>query len=88
MQLTKNVKIGKSQIGQPAPLGWRRFERAFIIVLAPASSAFVTGLGLDDETVKIALLTIGFITSIVKGFGMFLGNGQVYADAPTENNNP
>jgi hypothetical protein len=82
------VKFGVKQVSQPAPLGWRRFERAFIIMIAPAIGAFVTGLKLDPHIANLALLTLGFVTSIVKGFGMFLGNGQMYVDRPGEEPQP
>jgi hypothetical protein len=79
------VKVGFNQIGQPAPLWWRRLERAYIAAFAPALSAFIGGWGFSPDHTAKALLIVTFSMGFVKGFGMILGNGQVYADKPKEN---
>jgi hypothetical protein len=78
-----NVKFGLKQASEPAPLWWRRLERAFFIVLVPAFTLLISDLPLDLATAKLSLTIFGFITSLVKGIGVFLGNGQMYVDRPT-----
>ena len=76
-----DVKFGTDQLGSPAPIGWRRFERVFIMALIPAMLLLVHEWGGINDVLSHRLdLLIGFSGSLVKGIGMFLGNGQEYAD--------
>lgn len=80
-----NTKIGFSQLSKPAPLWWRRLERAYIVALAPAIAAVLTGWGFTSIISTRSLLILTIVTSVVKALGMFLGNGTVYADDHEEN---
>lgn len=79
------VQFGANQVNSPAPKGWRQFERAFIIAIAPATSAFLSAILTNQRHLAIAGASIIFATGIIKGVGLFLGNGQEYPDvAPVE----
>lgn len=74
-----DVKIGPSQLSKPAPLNYRRFVNAYIIIIMPALTAFIATWGFSSVVqTKLGVLLI-FSGSIVKGLGMFLGNGQIYS---------
>lgn len=79
-----DIKFGVSQLSSPAPKGWRNFERAFIIALSPALSGFLAVILTDQRHLAIAGAAIIFANGVVKAFGMFLGNGTVYADREAE----
>lgn len=72
------VKLGADQMSKPAPLGYRRFSNAMIIIILPGLSSLVSGWGLAPTKLNRILLVLTFISAAVKGFGIFLGNGQVY----------
>ena len=81
------VKFGMDQMSSPPPTMWRRFERAYMIVLVPALAAFLHGWGIADPvTLKRADLVIMFSIPLVKFIGVLLGNGQEYADRGIQNN--
>jgi hypothetical protein len=74
-----DVKIGAAQLSKPAPLNYRRFMNAYIIVIIPALTAFIATWGFSSE-VQAKLGTLLILSSaLVKGFGMLLGNGQIYS---------
>ena len=75
------TKFGLEQMESPPPLWWRRLERALIIVVAPAFSAFFTVIIEDERSEIIALASVTFVTAIIKGVGVFLGTDAPY---PTE----
>jgi hypothetical protein len=79
-----SVKFGTDQINSPAPKWWRNFERAYIIVLAPATTGFLVLIGSNlnwpDSVANIAGGTVMFTMSVVKAIGMFLGTGEEYPD--------
>lgn len=75
-----DIKFGVSQLSSPAPKGWRNFERAFIIAFSPALSGFLAVVLTNQRHLAIAGAAIIFVNGVVKAFGMFLGNGTVYAD--------
>jgi hypothetical protein len=81
-KMMSNTKFGWNQLGEPAPRSWRRFERAYLTMLMPAIAAFITGWGFPLALVAKLLLVVTFSGSAVKFVGMFLGNGQEYADKP------
>lgn len=72
------TKFGIDQMASPPPLWWRRLERALIIIVAPATAAYLGDLIHDDQTKKIALSSVVFITAMVKAVGMFLGTDESY----------
>lgn len=75
-----DIKFGINQTGNPAPKGWRQFERAFIIGIAPALLLFVQSWGFTDATANKLLVGITFLTSLIKSIGMFLSNGESYVE--------
>lgn len=72
------TKFGIDQTGSPPPLWWRRFERAFIIALAPAVAALLMSLIEDEKTEAKAISIVTFVTALVKAIGMFLGTEVSY----------
>lgn len=74
-----DVKIGLNQTSKPAPLGYRKFANAYIVCVAPATASLLAAWGFSSDRLAKGLLLITFSTSIVKGLGMILGNGQVYS---------
>jgi hypothetical protein len=75
-----DVKFGLSQVNNPAPKSWRQFERAFIVAVSPALSGFLAVALTNQRHLAIAGAGIIFLNAIIKGFGMFLGNGTEYVD--------
>ena len=77
------TKFGMSQAGSPPPLWWRRFERAMIIGVAPATTAFLM-VAIDDSGVEEkATAAVVFVTALLKSVGIFLGTDTEYPDAPS-----
>lgn len=72
------TKFGIDQTGSPPPLWWRRLERALIIAVAPAVVALLISLIEDEKTEAKAISIVTFVTAIIKGIGMFLGNDHPY----------
>ena len=80
------TKFGLDQTSSPAPLWWRRFERAYIIVLIPGLVVLVQSLGdyrnWEPELKELVTQVLLFSTAAVKAFGMFMGTGEQFPDAP------
>lgn len=74
-----DTKIGLNQVDKPAPLWYRRFTNAYIIVLMPGLASLFTGWGFTDAVTKKILLVIVFSGVAVKATGIVLGNGQIYS---------
>lgn len=73
-----DVKIGLNQTSKPAPLGYRKFMNAYIIVVMPALTSFIAAWGFSTAIqAKLGILLV-LTGAFVKGMGMVLGNGQVY----------
>lgn len=73
MSLQDNLK-------RPAPKWYRKFENAYIIVLAPAIATVISTWGLPELIVNRSLQIIGLTVAIVKAMGMIIANGEVYAN--------
>lgn len=74
-----DTKIGPSQLSKPAPLNYRRFMNAYIIVIMPSLTGFIASWGFSSE-VQAKLGTLLVLSgAVVKGLGMLLGNGQIYS---------
>lgn len=72
------LKTGPAQFDIPAPLGYRRFANAMILFIIPGVTLVVQGWGLTDKITNRWLLLLTFSMSLIKGIGMFLGNGQEF----------
>lgn len=77
-----DTKIGLDQINSPAPLPFRRLTNAMILCFLPMATGLVQGLTMSKDARNIWMLVISAIPFLLKGIGMILGNGQVYA--PTD----
>jgi hypothetical protein len=74
-----NVSIGLNQTSKPAPLGYRKFLNAYIVVVVPAFTTMILVLPIDPTIVKYIFAGLTFTVAVAKGLGMILGNGQTYA---------
>ena len=66
---------------KPAPKGWRRFENAMLLAIIPAATTMVQSWGFKDETLALRLnllIAVG-LSALIKGVGMLVSNGEVYA---------
>lgn len=77
------TKFGIDQIESPPPKWWRRLERAIIIGIAPGITAMMMSVIKDAENQAVAVSCVTLFTGMVKAVGIFLGNGEQYADADT-----
>lgn len=78
------TKFGVSQIENAPPKWWRKLERALIIVIIPASTTFVTSVVESEKAEIILLSSLTFLTALIKGIGVFLGNDVPYPQEKTE----
>lgn len=67
----------------PAPRGWRKFENAYIVAFAPALMGAVQSWGLSDKMANRLMILITLSAAMIKGIGMIISNGEVYAQADT-----
>jgi hypothetical protein len=74
-----DVKIGLNQTSKPAPLGYRKFLNAYIIVFVPAFTAMILNLPIAADVEKYIFAGLTFTVALAKGLGMVLGNGQIYS---------
>lgn len=73
------TKVGLSQTSKPAPLNYRKFLNAMIIVVLPATTSYIMIFKLSEETKYIIAQSVVYFTAILKAIGMVLGNGQQYS---------
>ena len=74
------TKFNTQQMDRPAPLWYRRFSNVMVTLVIPAASAFIESWGMSDLTENRVLHSLIFLAAIIKGVGVFLGNGQSYTD--------
>jgi len=67
----------------PPPKGYRRFENAYILAFAPAIMGAIQSWGLSDHNANRGMILITLSVAFVKGIGMIISNGEVYAQADT-----
>lgn len=81
------TNFGPKGVDKPAPKGYRRFERAMLIIIIPAGIFIVQSWGFKDQVLalKLQLLISTGLTALVKGLGMMLSNDEIYVD-PTKPN--
>ena len=63
---------------KPAPKKWRKFENAYIIILAPAIMAGVQGWGLSDKIANRSMILVTISAAIIKAIGFIIANGDDY----------
>ena len=73
-------KVSLSNIDNPPPKIYRRFVNASIIFFIPMLTGLIQSLNMKHETRNICMVGITAIPFLLKGIGMVLGNGEVYAD--------
>ncbi len=73
------TKVGLSQTNTPPPLNYRKFLNAMLILIIPATATFMLSLPLSEFVKQLIPNLLIFLTAVLKGIGMILGNGQVYA---------
>lgn len=73
------ITFNKSNIHKPAPKGYRRFENAYIMVLAPAIIGLIQSWGLTDQVANRATLIVTFSMGLCKFIGFMIANGEDYA---------
>lgn len=74
------TKFNTQQIDRPAPLWYRRFSNVMVTLVIPAASAFIESWGMSDLVENRVLHSLIFLAALIKGVGVFLGNGQSYTD--------
>jgi hypothetical protein len=76
----------KIDTNKPAPKFYRRFENAYIIVLAPAIMAAIQGWGLTDQIANRSMIVVTVSAAIVKGIGFLIANGETYTTITNDDN--
>ena len=68
-------------INKPAPRLYRKFENALLILIIPAVVMVLTNWGFKDEVLlnRLLLIVNVLLVAIIKGIGMIIANGEVYA---------
>lgn len=70
-----NTKIGKGQIGKPAPLWFRKFKKVFV----NTENSVLTLLAINHPPDSLLLLAIKVGSSwLIENLETILGNGQKY----------
>lgn len=70
------MKIGFDQIGVPAPAAYRRLVNALIIIVVPATAAFITNIPteiLDDQHKIFAGLATTYALALLKALEFVIG---------------
>lgn len=74
------ANFGIDQISSVPPKWWRQIERALLIGVLPATTAFVTQVVVNTEKEIMYLTAISFVAALVKSVGLFLGSGEKYPE--------
>lgn len=74
------ANFGVDQISSLPPKWWRQTERALLIGILPATTAFVTQVITDPQKEVMYLTVLSFAAALVKSFGLFLGSGEKYPE--------
>lgn len=77
----EKISINLSNMSKPAPKGYRKFENAYTLILAPALIAVIQSWGLSDLQANRAMIILTFSVAVVKFLGMILANGQQYTES-------
>lgn len=74
------MALSMQNMDRPAPRIYRRFTNATILFFLPMLTGLIQSLTMSDENRNIFMVGITAIPFLLKGIGMMLGNGEVYAD--------
>lgn len=80
--------ISHKNSNKPAPIGWRKFENAMIVMFIPTATAVIQGWDFTNEVLALRLnliVAVG-LAGVLKGIGLLIANGQDYTK-PTTNEN-
>ena len=73
------IKFGLSQLKAPAPIFYKRFVNALIIIVIPATSTLFVSLPVEwmTDPVKIWVgLTAGYVIALLKALEYLLGTEE------------
>jgi hypothetical protein len=59
---------------RPAPKKWRKFENAYIMIIAPALGGAIQGWDLGDKISNRCMIIIGISVAIVKAVGFLVAD--------------
>lgn len=77
-----NITISKDSIHKPAPRGWRKFENAYFMALAPALLGAIQSWGLSDDKANKGMIILTLFGAAIKFVGFIISNGEEYKPAP------
>lgn len=72
--------VSVNNMDRPAPKIWRRLTNATIMFFLPMVTGIVQGVPMPDSSRNVWMIGIVAVPFLLKGIGMILGNGEVYAD--------
>lgn len=64
---------------KPAPRGWRKFENAYFMALAPALLGAIQSWGLSDDKANKGMIILTLFGAAIKFTGFIIANGEDYA---------
>lgn len=76
-----NLTFSSSNINKPAPKGWRKFENAYFMALAPALLGAIQSWGLSDDKANKGMIILTLFGAAIKFTGFIIANGEEYAPA-------
>lgn len=79
-----DVKAGFSQFNKPEPLWYRKLTNATILCFIPVYVGFINIVPMSDYKRSVLSQIAVAVPFLLKGIGMFLGNGQVYVPSNEE----
>lgn len=72
--------ISMSNMDRPAPKVYRRLVNATVMFFLPMITGIIQGVPMKHDIRNIWMIGIVAVPFLLKGIGMILGNGEVYAD--------
>lgn len=74
------TKVDWKNVDHPAPKWYRRFVNAYILMFTPMLTGLVQTLTMSAYARNLWMNVLVAMPFLLKGIGMVLGNGEVYAD--------
>lgn len=82
----KITRFGTKQVKKTTPRGWKNFENAFLLAVAPGFTTFLMTALPEGNTKTISLAAVVLVGSLIKGIGIFLGTEiQITPDEEEDN---